>query len=439
MAEQKTPRVGLTIHSEGTDEWPGREKTNAETILLDSLVALYGQGPTQSRPPAGVPGRHYYDETDGREYYDTGAKWVSVTKAGGGGAAKPVQIGGTGSAGSSDAAAPWDHVHTIPFATSTTSGAMSREFAAMLENATSTLTGNTIPIRGSGGQLTVGSPTASSHAATKGYVDSVAGGSQVSATTMPDPDTIPKRGASGTFRVGLGGHADDVMPKSYIDGLGSAYASEGVMRRWSGGQTDVANPTANQHATNMGWVNSRLTNLEIDGGQVRKSGNPIFRELITGSMEAWNRTSPSTSSWATVVVSSNGVFSRYGSSLSLKENIRRFVLTRTDAEGRTLSPLQAVRLLQGVIFDYINGAKDQIGFIADDVAEIVPELVVTYEDGVLGLHYELFVVLLVEALQELLVEIEAQQRADAERFQRIEDILRRIAPEEFPEDPQTGV
>ena len=168
----------------------------------------------------------------------------------------------------------------------------------MLEDATSTVTANTIPIRGSGGQISVGAPTAAQHAATKAYVDQNSGGTG-GGTLYADPDTVPRRDAlNATFRVGEGSHPSDVMPKSYIDGLGSNLAREGVMRRNSDGNTDVADPVHDNQATNRRWVNSRLSSMTIAASQIRDGSGTVPYDTIGGSSWAWSRTGPTTSTAA---------------------------------------------------------------------------------------------------------------------------------------------
>ncbi|KGO33092.1 hypothetical protein JT06_16565, partial [Desulfobulbus sp. Tol-SR] len=51
-------------------------------------------------------------------------------------------------------------------------------------------------------------------------------------------------------------------------------------------------------------------------------------------------------------------------------------------------------------FDYINGSKDQFGFIAQDIQQIIPELVSVQEDGMLGLKTDMLLPIMVNAIQE---------------------------------------
>ena len=78
-----------------------------------------------------------------------------------------------------------------------------------------------------------------------------------------------------------------------------------------------------------------------------------------------------------------------------KEN----VLTITNA-------LQKVDSLRGVNFDWIETGISATGVIAQEVENIIPEVVNTNEDGFKSVAYGNMVGLLVEAIKELKVEIE---------------------------------
>lgn len=79
----------------------------------------------------------------------------------------------------------------------------------------------------------------------------------------------------------------------------------------------------------------------------------------------------------------------YGCDRRLKENI--VSLNKGLNEILKLKPMR---------FDYIKGEKNQLGFIAQDVQEVLPELVVTKSDGYLGLKTDEIIPVLVNAMQE---------------------------------------
>lgn len=69
--------------------------------------------------------------------------------------------------------------------------------------------------------------------------------------------------------------------------------------------------------------------------------------------------------------------------------------------------LNKINNLQGVSFNWKNSGKPEIGLIAQDVEKVVPELVVTGSDGLKAVKYGNIVPLLIEAVKEQQVEINA--------------------------------
>ena len=84
------------------------------------------------------------------------------------------------------------------------------------------------------------------------------------------------------------------------------------------------------------------------------------------------------------------------SDISLKENIKPIS-----------NSLDKVKKLQGVTFDWIQkedqilDIKEDIGFIAQDVEKVIPELVRKNEDGLLSMRHQGIIPMLVEAIKEL--------------------------------------
>ena len=104
----------------------------------------------------------------------------------------------------------------------------------------------------------------------------------------------------------------------------------------------------------------------------------------------------------------NGTFTAKGdivaygspSDIRLKENIKPVE-----------SALDKAMKLQGVTFDWkksdsILDIKEDIGFIAQDVQKVLPELVRENENGKLSLRHQGIAPILLEAIKELKAEIE---------------------------------
>jgi hypothetical protein len=69
--------------------------------------------------------------------------------------------------------------------------------------------------------------------------------------------------------------------------------------------------------------------------------------------------------------------------------------------------IDTVKKMQGVTYDLKNGGKNEVGFIADEMAQIVPEVVSFKEDGsAAGLDYGRLTSVLVEAIKAQQVQIE---------------------------------
>ena len=58
------------------------------------------------------------------------------------------------------------------------------------------------------------------------------------------------------------------------------------------------------------------------------------------------------------------------------------------------------------MFDWKDGKGHDTGVIAQDVQEVLPEVVKEREDGTLGVRYEKIIGVLIEAVKELSAELE---------------------------------
>ena len=77
-------------------------------------------------------------------------------------------------------------------------------------------------------------------------------------------------------------------------------------------------------------------------------------------------------------------------------------------------PIRKIQAIRGVYFDWddAHGGKHDVGFIAEEVGKILPEIVVYEENGVdaIGLDYSKVATLLVEAIKEQQRQIEELQK-----------------------------
>ena len=70
--------------------------------------------------------------------------------------------------------------------------------------------------------------------------------------------------------------------------------------------------------------------------------------------------------------------------------------------------LERVRKLRGVTFSRRETGRRGIGLVAQELAPIVPEAVVTHNDGLMSVAYGNLVGLLIEAVKEIADHIDAQ-------------------------------
>jgi hypothetical protein len=149
-------------------------------------------------------------------------------------------------------------------------------------------------------------------------------------------------------------------------------------------------------------------NLEING-----SGGNTLRFRLWGSTNYWDLFSNTDNGGpelddtfvfryngnVVAKVLTNGTWYGPLSDLSLKENI-----TLLD------NPVEKIKMINGINFNYKNQdlfPGRQVGVIADEVEKVVPEAVITNEDGNKMISYGSLIPLLIEAVKEQQKEIEA--------------------------------
>jgi len=126
----------------------------------------------------------------------------------------------------------------------------------------------------------------------------------------------------------------------------------------------------------------------------------------------WSNDAASTAevSYMTLDTSTTG-----GGDLTVKGDIIAYGAPSDERYKENIKPIESaldkVEKLQGVTFDWkesdsILDIKEDIGFIAQDVQKVVPELVRENEDGKLSLRYQGITPILLEAIKELKAEIE---------------------------------
>lgn len=277
MAVTETSRFRLPQWSAGTDPYPGRTGFNNILRLLEDQAAIaYPSGPIGSRPQSGTFGRFYLATDQGtpanpvsRLYYDGGSGWVEINTNGGGGPGTRVVIGGTPTEGISSRSARADHTHDLPYANSTTAGALSPQHYDLLAGATATATAGQIPRRTSSGQLIVPTtPGGSTDATSKSYVDAATADIRT-ASYLVRPGELVRRwsgsGSNGTIHVPDPTGPSDACNKRYADDLGSAsYTGFGgaIVRRWGSEHVSGPDPDKPEFYATKRYVDARVSRQE---------------------------------------------------------------------------------------------------------------------------------------------------------------------------------
>ncbi len=144
-------------------------------------------------------------------------------------------------------------------------------------------------------------------------------------------------------------------------------------------------------------INSISSGTYID---VRNTGDQIIYRDYTNASGAINSRFKMDMSAGTFTASGNIIAYGSPSDKRLKENIKPIK-----------SALDKVSKLQGVTFnwkksDSILNIKEDVGFIAQDVQKVIPELVREDKDGMLSMRHQGITPILLEAIKELKAEIE---------------------------------
>jgi hypothetical protein len=99
----------------------------------------------------------------------------------------------------------------------------------------------------------------------------------------------------------------------------------------------------------------------------------------------------------------NGYFS--GTVNAANFNTTSDATLKTNVETLTGS-LDAVKALRGVSFDWIENGNSEVGVIAQEVEEVIPDVVSTNDQGIKSVKYGNLVGVLIEAIKEQQAQID---------------------------------
>jgi len=182
----------------------------------------------------------------------------------------------------------------------------------------------------------------------------------------------------------------------------SARALGSASLQWSAAHVDVGH--IDQLGSALDANNVAITNVDINSGAVDG--------VIIGAASA-AAGSFTTAAATTLAVAGGTVSGDIALALpSNKDAKARAWITYSERSLKTnIQPMNnaidTVKKMQGVTYDLKNGGKQEVGFIADEIAQVVPEVVSFKEDGsAAGLDYGRLTSVLVEAIKAQQVQIE---------------------------------
>jgi hypothetical protein len=229
-----------------------------------------------------------------------------------------------------------------------------------------------------------------------GYTVNIGGTSTSTATINVQNDLLVAAGK--VIKIG----ASEVLAKSKLTLNGSSSGTVALQAAASAGSTTFTLPAADGTSgqalvTNASGVLSfaTVTPAASDDTTTNSSYYPTFITATTGNVSTLKVSStkltfnPSTGTLTSTILTAS-------SDERLKENVVPIT-----------SALDKVLRLQGVEFNRIGQTSKEIGVIAQRVEEVIPELVVTGEDGMKSVAYGNTVAVLIEAIKEQQAQIEA--------------------------------
>lgn len=150
-----------------------------------------------------------------------------------------------------------------------------------------------------------------------------------------------------------------------------------------------------------------VNNIGTNGIQVYQSGQNVFFQLSSNVFNVTPSNTIISTSLSCVgnIASSGDIIAFSTSDINLKENL----VIINDS-------LNKVSQLSGYMFDWKNDNRTpyighDVGLIAQNVEEVLPEAVITRDNGIKALDYNKIIPLLVEAIKELKTEIEELKNA----------------------------
>jgi len=168
--------------------------------------------------------------------------------------------------------------------------------------------------------------------------------------------------------------------------------------------------TTVSEGTNLYFTNTRArVAISVSGsgsydnstGVINITGTTITDDTTTNSTRYLTLTSSSSGSVSTANVATSKLFFNPSTGLLTSTDYNSSSDKRFKENIKTVdNALNTVSALRGVTFNWIEGGNKSIGLIAQEVKDVIPDLVTTDESGFLGIKYNNIIGLLVEAIKE---------------------------------------
>jgi len=207
-----------------------------------------------------------------------------------------------------------------------------------------------------------------------------------------------------------------------LTSLNAGNISSGTLAIARGGTNSSATPTSGGAAYGTGSAYA-FTSAGTSGQILTSNGTsaPTWQDA-PGGFEVTDDTSTNSTYYPVYVDSTSGQptqTSVASTKLQFNPSTGNFSATQftslSDASQKTNirpieNPIELTKQLKGVRFDWIDNGKESLGLIAQEVEEVVPELIETGDDGLKRVNYSNMIGLLIETVKEQQVRIEELER-----------------------------
>lgn len=226
-------------------------------------------------------------------------------------------------------------------------------------------------------QVTGGNVSASGNVAASGNV-SAAGSVSASGNVSGVNASFSGTGSfTGTVTVGAPTASGNATTKTYVD------TADALKLNLSGGtMTGILNINSANSVNYLNWYNG----ASLNAGWGANSSYPLFITNSTGS---------------------NCVYADLYGNVTAAGNVTAYSDAKLKENVETIrEALSLVKRMRGVFYDRIDSGEHGVGVIAQEMQEVLPQVVVP-NDGTLSVAYGNLVGVLIEAVKELSAKVEA--------------------------------